>query len=392
MATDKSARARRRTFLITSVLALVVAFFAIGAGGRAGAESRAEQSTRPSIVLVHGHEADGSSTWARVIERGTASPAAGPKYVEVVFVREGRLVPIERVVPQHVTPAQHALKELVQGPTRAERARGVRSAIGKDTRLRSVRRHGDVWRTSFSRSLLGPGSAATVHMRLRQISATLTLLGAPPEHAIVSTEGRLVTVLRMGGRPASWRGRTGEKGYLYSTRGVQLRLWQLGYLSRSDVNGSLDYVTSQALIAFQGWEGLARTGTVTGETQVALVHADRPRGTSGRSRRSVEIHRDRGVLLLIEDGLVERAVHTSTGAGGATPSGTFRVYRKERMSWSYQFSVWMPFASSFVGGIAMHEYLHVPEYPASHGCVRLPAGEASQVYRFAVVGTPVHVF
>jgi hypothetical protein len=329
---------------------------------------------------------------AGAVLAGTASAVPGPKTVEVTFVQKGRLVRVERVVPRNVSRVTHALKELVQGPTREERARGIRTAIPRGTRVRSVRRVDDLWRASFSRSLLGPGSATTVHMRLRQISSTLTLLAARPEHAIVSTEGRLVTVLRMGGRPASWRGRTGEKGYLYSTRGVQFRLWLLGYLSRADVNGSLDYATSQALTAFQGWEGLARTGTVTGETQVALVKADRPRGRSGPSGRSVEIHRDRGVLLMIENGVVDRVVHTSTGAGGATPSGTFRVYRKELMSWSIPFSVWMPYASYFVGGIAMHEYPHVPEYPASHGCVRLPAGEAARVYQFAEVGTPVHVF
>jgi L,D-transpeptidase catalytic domain/Putative peptidoglycan binding domain/Sporulation and spore germination len=324
---------------------------------------------------------------------GTASAAPPtPRTVEVAFVREGRLVRVERVVPRHASSARHAVKELLQGPTREERARGIRTAIRNGTRLRSLRRDGELWKASFSRALLGPGSAATVHMRLRQISATLTLLDAPPEHAIVSTEGRLVTVLRMGGRPASWRGRTGEKDYVYSMRGVQLRLWQLGYLSRGDVSGSFDYATSQALTAFQGWEGLARTGTVTGETQVVLVRAETPRVQTGRKGRSVEIHRDRGVLLLVDDGKVERAVHTSTGAGGATPSGTFRVYRKERMSWSVPFSVWMPYASYFVGGIAMHEYSHVPEYPASHGCVRLPAGDAERVYRFAEVGTPVHVF
>ena len=175
-------------------------------------------------------------------------------------------------------------------------------------------------------------------------------------------------------------------------RGVQLRLWQLGYLSSADVTGTYDYATSQSLLAFQGWEDLARTGTVSGETQLALVKAKRPKAWSPRSGRSVEIHRDRGVLLLVEGGEVWRAVHTSTGAGGATPSGEFRVYRKERMSWSYPFSVWMPFASYFVGGIAMHEYSHVPEYPASHGCVRLPDGDAERVYRFAEVGTPVIVF
>jgi lipoprotein-anchoring transpeptidase ErfK/SrfK len=70
----------------------------------------------------------------------------------------------------------------------------------------------------------------------------------------------------------------------------------------------------------------------------------------------------------------------------------FHVYRKELLSWSVPFSVWMPYASYFVGGIAMHEYPYVPEYPASHGCVRLPAGEAQRVFAFAEVGTPVSVF
>jgi lipoprotein-anchoring transpeptidase ErfK/SrfK len=89
---------------------------------------------------------------------------------------------------------------------------------------------------------------------------------------------------------------------------------------------------------------------------------------------------------------VRRAVHTSTGSFGRTPAGTFHVYRKELLSWSQPFQVWMPYASYFVGGIAMHEYFDVPAYPASHGCVRLPAGEANRVYAFADVGMPVYVF
>jgi lipoprotein-anchoring transpeptidase ErfK/SrfK len=39
----------------------------------------------------------------------------------------------------------------------------------------------------------------------------------------------------------------------------------------------------------------------------------------------------------------------------------------------------------------MHESQDVPSYPASHGCVRLPDGEADRVYRFVDVGTPVSV-
>jgi pimeloyl-ACP methyl ester carboxylesterase len=65
MFTRKSAR--RAALLIAPVLALVALFW-LGAGGPAGAKSQADRSPRPTIVLVHGDWADGSSTWARVIE------------------------------------------------------------------------------------------------------------------------------------------------------------------------------------------------------------------------------------------------------------------------------------------------------------------------------------
>ena len=321
----------------------------------------------------------------------SASAATKPATVEVAFVRDGRLVRVERVVPKGVKPELHALRELLQGPTRVERKQKLRSAFRPGVRLRSIRAEGDLWRVRFSRSLLGPATARTMETRLAQVSATLARLGPQP-WAAISAEGRLVTSLRIGVRPSAWRPVRGEKGYVYTVRGVQLRLWALGFLDRSSVTGSSSYVTEQALLAFQGWNALSRTGTVTGETQVALFAASPPKPSTHRAERRIEIHRDRGVLLMVEGNEVRRAVHTSTGAYGGTPSGTFRIFRKEFLSWSVPFSVWMPYASYFVGGIAMHEYPYVPEYPASHGCVRLPTGEAHRVYEFADVGTPVHVF
>lgn len=322
-----------------------------------------------------------------------ASQAAtgAPATVDVSFVRHGRLVGVERVVPRGVPPATYALRELMQGPTKVERAKGLRSAFGEGARLRSVREQDDSWFVRLSRSALGPATARTMDTRLRQLSATLSRLGSE-KWAAISAEGRFVTELAVGVRPGAWQGTVGENGYPYAVRGVQLRLFTLGYLGRTSVTGSVDYETEQALIAFQGWNDLVRTGTVTGETQLALFRATPPRPASHRSGRRIEIYRDRGVLLMIDGNKVVRAVHTSTGAFGRTPSGTFHVYRKEILSWSRPFSVWMPYASYFVGGIAMHEYPDVPDYPASHGCVRLPAGEAQRVYAFVDVGTPVIVF
>jgi hypothetical protein len=325
---------------------------------------------------------------AAAAPRKVVKPA--PATVEVAFVRNGRLTRVERVVPEGVADEVHALRELVQGPTRLERRQGLRTAIPDGARVRSVRADGELLLASLSRSLLGLGAPATKRTRLTQIAATLAPLG-PQKYAAIATEGRLVTTLRLGMRPDAWRAETGENDYRYVVRGLQLRLSMLGYLDRSDVTGSPDYLTEQALLAFQGWEGLDRTGTVTGQTQVALFAAPHPRPAARRPGKRIEIHRDRGVLLMIDGGEVVRAVHTSTGAGGVTPVGSFRVRVKALMSWSVPFEVWMPYAAYFTGGIATHQSPDVPSYPASHGCVRLPEGEAERVYRFVDVGTPVIV-
>ncbi|MDQ3822358.1 MAG: alpha/beta hydrolase [Actinomycetota bacterium] len=59
--------AGRRVLGIAPILALV-ALLSLGSGGPAGAKSQTDQGPRPTIVLVHGDWADGSS-WNRVIER-----------------------------------------------------------------------------------------------------------------------------------------------------------------------------------------------------------------------------------------------------------------------------------------------------------------------------------
>ena len=143
-------------------------------------------------------------------------------------------------------------------------------------------------------------------------------------------------------------------------------------------------------MAFQGWEGLTRTGTIDAATRARLEHPSHP-VPSSPGPRHVEVHVDKQVLLLVDGKRVNRAIHVSTGAGGRTPIGSFSVYSKQRLSWSRPFSVWMPYASYFYGGYALHEYSYVPAYPASHGCIRMPASEAPVVYDWVMTGTPVQV-
>ena len=178
-----------------------------------------------------------------------------------------------------------------------------------------------------------------------------------------------------------------------SPRVVQDRLVSLGYLPADAITGVWDARTTHAVQAFQAWEGLSRDGTVGPRTLGALESAGRPTPASNAAARHVEVHRERGVTLLAENGRVVRALHSSSGAGAdATPTGSYSVFRKELNSWSVPYEVWLPYASYFNKGIAFHGYADVPTHPASHGCVRLPLAEAPFAYAFMSIGTPVVVY
>jgi lipoprotein-anchoring transpeptidase ErfK/SrfK len=172
---------------------------------------------------------------------------------------------------------------------------------------------------------------------------------------------------------------------------LQKRLIKLKYLAIAARNGVYGPRTTQAVMAFQGWRGLTRDGAAGPATFAALAKASVPRPWS-LAVRHMEVHKGKQVLLLIANGAVVRAIHVSTASPGhVTPSGHFTIYRKELMSWSVPFKVWLPLASYFTGGYAFHQYPDVPGYPASHGCVRIAVGDASIVYGWATLGTRVAV-
>lgn len=179
--------------------------------------------------------------------------------------------------------------------------------------------------------------------------------------------------------------RLGSRGP--AVRSLQATLTRLTYLPRGGVDGVFGIQTWHAVVAFQGWHHLTRDGIVGERTRGALSRARPPSPWSPAS--GFEIHIAQQVLLVVGGGRVVRAIHVSTGSGGRTPLGHFRVYRRDPMSWSVPFHVWMPLAQYFSGGYAMHEFASVPAYPASHGCVRIPRAEAQFVWRFGRVGMRV---
>jgi hypothetical protein len=177
-----------------------------------------------------------------------------------------------------------------------------------------------------------------------------------------------------------------------AVRDVQKRLAELRFLPPSQVDGKLGPRTKDAITAFQQWNGLVPDGIVGPQTLGKLRTAAVPRhGNNGPPRR-IEIYRAKGVTLLIDNGSIKRAIHSSAGTRGyETPRGSYRIQRKVLKDWSRPYRTWMPYASYFHAGYALHEGA-VPTYPASHGCVRLPSWDAADVYRFASVGTTVVLY
>jgi len=208
----------------------------------------------------------------------------------------------------------------------------------------------------------------------------MVVVAAAPGLALVSS-----AVAALRAQPAVSVLKMGARGP--AVRAFQDRLARLAYLPSSGIDGKFGIQTWHAVVAFQGWHRLARDGVVGPRTSWALSRARRP--TPWSTARGIEIHVAQQVLLLVSGGRVQRAIHVSTGANGATPLGHFKVYRRDPMSWSVPFHVWMPLAQYFYGGYAVHEFSSVPAYPASHGCVRVPNTDAQAVWRFGSIGMRV---
>ena len=86
----------------------------------------------------------------------------------------------------------------------------------------------------------------------------------------------------------------------------------------------------------------------------------------------------------------------STGrTGWGTPKGEFTAGDKERMHYSRLFNnAPMPWSVQVHGHFFIHGFSYVPDYPASHGCIRLPTGgdnPAKRFYEWVEPGTPVTI-
>jgi len=326
--------------------------------------------------------------------------------VQLYFTGGEQFHPVQRDVVS-TGSVEAAASKLIEGPTPDEAEEGARTQIPAGTQLERLDVEGGVAVVGVSEDFLegvpvdpeqrSRAQEQELDARLGQVTYTLTQF-KQVDSARVLADGEVVApnLERQDYAPPP----SGPKPIVKplgakdpKIRRVQERLWELGYLPKTAIDGLDGYRTQQAVTAFQAWQGLDRDGIAGPATKRALSGATRPKPRAGRPPKRIEVYRDRGVALLVKGGRTKRAVHVSTGAAGTeTPAGSFEVFRKELQSWSVPFSTWLPYASYFNQGIAFHEYADVPPFPASHGCVRVSSPEAKFVYEFAAIGTAVRVF
>lgn len=88
-------------------------------------------------------------------------------------------------------------------------------------------------------------------------------------------------------------------------------------------------------------------------------------------------------MHVFRDGVLWRSSPVSTGKRGKrTPTGTFAILQKKRFHRSNLYSnAPMPYMQRLTwSGIAIHSG-RLPGYPASHGCIRVPAAFASELFK-----------
>ncbi len=132
--------------------------------------------------------------------------------------------------------------------------------------------------------------------------------------------------------------------------------------------------------------------------QAAPAGAAEPAGGIGWIDVSIRLQR---AYVYAGNGVLLREIPVSTGAGGRTPLGHFRVYSRSAITSSTTDSrVTMRWMTRFNGGIGFHGIPRKGSTPlatplgqraVSHGCVRMADSDAFFIYTYVPNGTPVNV-
>ena len=196
-------------------------------------------------------------------------------------------------------------------------------------------------------------------------------------------------------------GSRGPAVFIYEARMKEL------HFDPGHVDDYFDQDTEYAVSTVQKYFGLPRTGEINQGVDFALTHFRYTPAKPKSEPDRVEIDLDKQVLTLYTNWQPQLLTTTSTGSGAhfcggvdgcqyaITPTGHYHFYelhhgwQKGKLG-----TMWNPYY--FNGSDAVHGLDSVPNYPASHGCARIPMHIADYFYTLVhqgesvfVVGTPM---
>ena len=180
------------------------------------------------------------------------------------------------------------------------------------------------------------------------------------------------------------RGSTGDLVKVLQSRLLEVGFWLDG------VDGHYGTATTQAVMAFQKYYGVSdRSGRVDQATADALNNVRTKPVPTSTVGDLIEVNKTLQVLFVVRSGQALWTLNTSTGSGhpytelskkepgkqlkgdAQTPDGLYQVNRERPVGWweGELGKLYRP--KYFRGGIAVHGSNSIPNYPASHGCVRV---------------------
>jgi hypothetical protein len=171
-------------------------------------------------------------------------------------------------------------------------------------------------------------------------------------------------------------------------KGFKAELAAMGYVSGggSCFNGRL----GREVLAYRKVNNMDRTQQA-GPGLVKSVYA----GRGGfhlkypNAGEHVEVSIPKQVLVLAKGGKPFAIYPVSTGKSSTpTITGHYSIYRLEPGTNSHG----MVYSDYWHNGYAIHGYAEVPNYPASHGCVRTFIADQPRIYEQLHLGEPVFVY
>lgn len=146
-----------------------------------------------------------------------------------------------------------------------------------------------------------------------------------------------------------------------------------------------------AVVAFQKAYRLPRTYVVDGDDWSVLDSARPVKPRYAVPYDHLEVDKTRQILMMVRGGKLRALIAVSTGATGNTPEGSFRIRQKHPATTSGYGGVLFR-TMGFYGNFAIHGYVPVPPYPASHGCIREPMWVADWIYDRTALGERLYVY